>query len=560
MWSANRTSSHGYGFIASLGDKRDYYFTNEDIIECLYPDLRTGISVEFVPVYEGNNRLAKQVRLLDKVGVDYYQYIRSKEWKEKADSAKQRADYKCQVCNASADSITLDTHHRTYERLGSELPGDIIVLCRECHQLYETNKKSPKPKTPEVSHADSHENSHKTIPNTIEQSAPKLHRTIPDIVEQSAPKLHVTIPDIVEQSTSRARETSDNQMAPRSLHVKSYAVVPPVHNNQSSKVSFDLVQNKTKNIPDSRLKNWVILISILSVMIFVFMNFAPISSKRSQMLSIWADTNESVEPSDSNTSQMPLLQSGTDIPTTDASTDSNTSISTQNNTITQEIYRVIQKWDSVHHIADRTLDKSILPSVLMGKALQEQQESLQILETSGCYWIFLDIEAPEILELSEVSTHEVTAKVRKHWDGQLFCNGKIDLDQSYNTPFIVYYRLLLTDSWRIAEKLNSERKLKLCEKSGFDSIQGKCKSSERVFTSGIAKIYVSWEVIDGQRPSSYTRKWYFEGNSVPFLVEEDDSQFGFWEASTTGGLRLGSYRIELYDENILIGQTSFTVN
>ena len=50
------------------------------------------------------------------------------------------ANWKCQVCNESNDKVVLDAHHRTYERLGDELPEDITVLCRDCHSLYEANK------------------------------------------------------------------------------------------------------------------------------------------------------------------------------------------------------------------------------------------------------------------------------------------------------------------------------------------------------------------------------------------------------------------------------------
>lgn len=73
--------------------------------------------------------------------VDYYTYIGSPEWKAKADAAKKRVGYRCQVCNKGRDEgAILDAHHRTYERLGHEKPEDITVLCRDCHELYEVNK------------------------------------------------------------------------------------------------------------------------------------------------------------------------------------------------------------------------------------------------------------------------------------------------------------------------------------------------------------------------------------------------------------------------------------
>ena len=74
--------------------------------------------------------------------VNYRKYIRSKAWKQKAEEAKERVDNRCQFCNRSRDEIQLDAHHRTYERLGNELPEDITILCRDCHQLFEDNKKA----------------------------------------------------------------------------------------------------------------------------------------------------------------------------------------------------------------------------------------------------------------------------------------------------------------------------------------------------------------------------------------------------------------------------------
>lgn len=73
--------------------------------------------------------------------VNYHAYIQSNEWKEKATAAKERAGWRCQVCNRSASEITLDAHHRTYENLGHEEPDDITVLCRNCHELFETHKR-----------------------------------------------------------------------------------------------------------------------------------------------------------------------------------------------------------------------------------------------------------------------------------------------------------------------------------------------------------------------------------------------------------------------------------
>ncbi|MBX3060138.1 MAG: HNH endonuclease [Anaerolineae bacterium] len=74
--------------------------------------------------------------------VRYREYIQSAAWRKKAEEAKARAGNRCQVCNRSRAEVQLEAHHRTYERLGNELPEDITVLCRDCHQLYEDKKQA----------------------------------------------------------------------------------------------------------------------------------------------------------------------------------------------------------------------------------------------------------------------------------------------------------------------------------------------------------------------------------------------------------------------------------
>lgn len=63
----------------------------------------------------------------------YQIYIRSDAWRQKANEAKERAGWRCQVCNGTE---RLQAHHRNYDRLGHELPEDITILCDECHELF----------------------------------------------------------------------------------------------------------------------------------------------------------------------------------------------------------------------------------------------------------------------------------------------------------------------------------------------------------------------------------------------------------------------------------------
>lgn len=79
------------------------------------------------------------------MAVDYHEYIKTEAWRERAEAAKQRVEHRCQICNRPSKRVTLDVHHRTYERLGNERPEDLTVLCRGCHELYEKNRRIPSP-------------------------------------------------------------------------------------------------------------------------------------------------------------------------------------------------------------------------------------------------------------------------------------------------------------------------------------------------------------------------------------------------------------------------------
>lgn len=71
--------------------------------------------------------------------IDYDLYIHSDDWRARAKAAKERAGWRCQVCNTPGSYSTLACHHRTYDRLGHELPDDLVVLCKDCHALFHRN-------------------------------------------------------------------------------------------------------------------------------------------------------------------------------------------------------------------------------------------------------------------------------------------------------------------------------------------------------------------------------------------------------------------------------------
>lgn len=60
----------------------------------------------------------------------YGQYLRSFEWKQTRRAALERANYVCAFCG---DEGYLQVHYLTYERVGAEEAGDLLVLCDLCH-------------------------------------------------------------------------------------------------------------------------------------------------------------------------------------------------------------------------------------------------------------------------------------------------------------------------------------------------------------------------------------------------------------------------------------------
>lgn len=63
-------------------------------------------------------------------------YLSSPRWRETASAAVARAG----ACKKCGSVNNLDAHHKTYQRMGCERPGDIIVFCRPCHEMAELLK------------------------------------------------------------------------------------------------------------------------------------------------------------------------------------------------------------------------------------------------------------------------------------------------------------------------------------------------------------------------------------------------------------------------------------
>lgn len=61
----------------------------------------------------------------------YLIYLNSPEWKAKREQILKRRGNKCRACKSTEN---LHLHHITYARLGFELPKDLVILCKICHE------------------------------------------------------------------------------------------------------------------------------------------------------------------------------------------------------------------------------------------------------------------------------------------------------------------------------------------------------------------------------------------------------------------------------------------
>jgi HNH endonuclease len=66
--------------------------------------------------------------LVSRIGYSgYNEYLRSEHWKVFNEGCKKKTCFRCGRTN------DLHLHHITYERIGEELPKDVVTLCSSCH-------------------------------------------------------------------------------------------------------------------------------------------------------------------------------------------------------------------------------------------------------------------------------------------------------------------------------------------------------------------------------------------------------------------------------------------
>lgn len=78
-------------------------------------------------------------RLLELESLSYKEYLFTPEWQAKREAKIKEANRCCQLCGVRLSfnsSFPPVIHHRTYERVRNESLYDLIVLCRDCHELF----------------------------------------------------------------------------------------------------------------------------------------------------------------------------------------------------------------------------------------------------------------------------------------------------------------------------------------------------------------------------------------------------------------------------------------
>lgn len=65
---------------------------------------------------------------------EYRKVLGSLRWRNLRKERLRQTMHRCERCGkTSGDSSNLQLHHKTYDRLGAELPADIELLCKQCH-------------------------------------------------------------------------------------------------------------------------------------------------------------------------------------------------------------------------------------------------------------------------------------------------------------------------------------------------------------------------------------------------------------------------------------------
>ena len=81
--------------------------------------------------------------------MSYSDYLETPYWRQVSAAVKERAGFRCQICNSPHD---LRAHHRDYRHRGREMEhlDDLTCLCHRCHCLFHGRLPTPPAEEPKL--------------------------------------------------------------------------------------------------------------------------------------------------------------------------------------------------------------------------------------------------------------------------------------------------------------------------------------------------------------------------------------------------------------------------
>jgi hypothetical protein len=102
--------------------------TESEILETWHRAEKSG---ELVPGGLNYEQFSWCMRVMVLRSMPYDEYLRTVHWGLVREEVMREARWVC-ICGERAR----DAHHVSYERIGYEQPGDVIALCRSCHERW----------------------------------------------------------------------------------------------------------------------------------------------------------------------------------------------------------------------------------------------------------------------------------------------------------------------------------------------------------------------------------------------------------------------------------------
>lgn len=72
----------------------------------------------------------------------YDDYLKTKHWRAKRKAIIEERQGVCEKCKKKiVEKGKMHVHHKTYVRIGDELPSDLMLLCEDCHHDIHNKRK-----------------------------------------------------------------------------------------------------------------------------------------------------------------------------------------------------------------------------------------------------------------------------------------------------------------------------------------------------------------------------------------------------------------------------------